>query len=157
MDQGIYRLDHLAPRESVPGEMITAGPEDWSTLRAWAKEFFAEALAKEKLPLDEFLRWVERRFSEGAYRMWFNGTEVCAWAGTSGQTKNGTRIGPVYTPSRFRRQGYASALTWELSSQVLKSGKKFCFLYTDLLNGTSNGIYQKIGYRQILQSQHWSF
>ena len=157
MDQGIYRLDQLENRPSIAGEMIVAQDEDWALIRSWAQEFFVESLAREKLTVDEFLRWIERRFKEGAYRIWFMDGEPSGWAGTSGQTKNGIRIGPVYTPPRFRRQGIASALTWELSHELLRSGKKFCFLYTDLLNGTSNSIYQKIGYRMILQSQHWSF
>jgi predicted GNAT family acetyltransferase len=37
----------------------------------------------------------------------------------------------------------------------LKSGKKFCNLFTDLLNPTSNSIYQKIGYRKIGESKHF--
>jgi hypothetical protein len=31
----------------------------------------------------------------------------------------------------------------------LDSGKKFCTLYTDLDNPTSNSIYQKIGYKPV--------
>ena len=32
---------------------------------------------------------------------------------------------------------------------MLDNGCKFCFLYTDLANPTSNKIYQQIGYRHL--------
>ncbi len=33
--------------------------------------------------------------------------------------------------------------------RVVQNGKKFCVLYTDSTNGTSNKIYQDIGYKII--------
>jgi GNAT superfamily N-acetyltransferase len=157
MDQSIYRLEKLEPRSPIGGEFVRASGDDWSVVKRFGKGFFREAMPNEKIPVDEFLRWVERRLHEGAYHFWMEDRQIVAWAGTSGQTRHGARIGPVYTPAAFRRQGYASALTWHVSEQVLNSGKKYCFLYTDLLNTTSNSIYQKIGYRPILRSQHWHF
>jgi hypothetical protein len=38
---------------------------------------------------------------------------------------------------------------------MLEVGKKFCNLFTDLLNPTSNSIYQKIGFRKIGESKHF--
>ena len=31
-------------------------------------------------------------------------------------------------------------------------GRRFCFLYTDLANPTSNAIYERIGYRRVAES-----
>src|SRR5206468_2082657 len=70
-------------------------------------------------------------------------------AGWSGRTPNGTRINAVYTPPENRRRGYASACVASLSQHLLDSGRRFCFLYTDLTNPTSNNIYQKIGYQRV--------
>src|SRR6478735_1448343 len=67
--------------------------------------------------------------------------------GYGGSTPNGGRIGPIYTPPELRRRGYASALTAELTQMLLDRGRRFCFLFTDLANPTSNSIYQQIGYR----------
>ena len=56
-------------------------------------------------------------------------------------------INSVYTPKEYRQKGYATAVVAELSRTILNSGKKFCTLFTDLANPTSNSIYQKIGYK----------
>jgi predicted GNAT family acetyltransferase len=66
-----------------------------------------------------------------------------------GPTPNGIRIGRVYTPPERRGHGYASNLVAQLSAQLLAQGKKFCYLFTDIANPTSNSIYQKIGYRAV--------
>jgi predicted GNAT family acetyltransferase len=69
--------------------------------------------------------------------------------GSTGPTPNGIRIGPVYTPPELRGRGYASACTAAVSQLLLDEGRKFCFLYTDLANPTSNKIYQDIGYTAV--------
>jgi predicted GNAT family acetyltransferase len=71
-------------------------------------------------------------------------------------TPNGIRIGPVYTPPEHRRHGYASAVTAGLSSRLLES-RRFCFLYTDLANPTSNKIYEQIGYRRVCEAASIAF
>jgi hypothetical protein len=44
-----------------------------------------------------------------------------------------------------------------LTQRTVDSGKKFCCLYTDLTNPTSNSIYRKIGYRPVCDVQDWIF
>jgi predicted GNAT family acetyltransferase len=39
----------------------------------------------------------------------------------------------------------------------LKEGKRFCFLYTDLANPTSNHIYQEIGYEPVCEAEQYRF
>ena len=78
-------------------------------------------------------------------------------AGYAGPTPNGIRIGAVYTPPDLRRQGFASAVTASLSQHLLDQGRKFCFLFTDLLNPTSNKIYQQVGYRPVSDVDRYDF
>jgi predicted GNAT family acetyltransferase len=59
------------------------------------------------------------------------------------------RIGPVYTPPRFRGHGYGSAVTAATTRDVLAEGAVAC-LFTDLGNPTSNKIYQALGYVPVL-------
>jgi hypothetical protein len=70
-----------------------------------------------------------------------------------GPTPHGIRIGAVYTPPEHRRRGYASAITAAVSGEQLDHGRRWCFLFTDLANATSNHIYQAIGYRPIRDVQ----
>jgi uncharacterized protein len=57
----------------------------------------------------------------------------------------------------LRNRGYAASCVATLTKLMLDSGKKFCCLYTDLANPTSNSIYQKIGYQPICDVQDWVF
>ena len=83
--------------------------------------------------------------------------EPVSLAGYGGPTPNGIRIGPVYTPPEHRRRGYGSAITAAVSELVLERGRRFCFLYTDLANPTSNAIYQRLGYEPVCDSREIAF
>jgi predicted GNAT family acetyltransferase len=63
----------------------------------------------------------------------------------------------VYTPPGRRGRGYATALVAALSAELLAAGRRFCFLYTDLANPTSNRIYQRIGYERVCDSAEIRF
>ena len=88
--------------------------------------------------------------------LWEDGEPVSV-AGYGGRTPNGIRVGPVYTPPELRGRGYASALVAGLSTMLLAEGRKFCFLYTDLANPTSNRIYEQIGYERVCDSAAIAF
>ena len=75
--------------------------------------------------------------------------EPVSMAGFPAHTRNGVRIGYVYTPEARRRRGYATTLVAELSSHALDLGFSHCVLYTDLANPTSNRIYRSVGFRPL--------
>ena len=66
--------------------------------------------------------------------------------------RTGIRIGPVYTPPELRGRGYASAVTATVAAERLAAGRRFCFLYTDLANPTSNKIYIEDRLRRVCES-----
>jgi predicted GNAT family acetyltransferase len=78
-------------------------------------------------------------------------------AATTRPTRSGCSINTVYTPPRHRRRGYATAAVAALSDALLKGGRRFCCLYTDAANPTSNSIYAKIGYRPIRDDAELAF
>jgi uncharacterized protein len=88
--------------------------------------------------------------------LWWDGGPA-SMAGAGAPTPNGIRIGPVYTPPEHRRRGYASALTAALTRYLLDGGRRFCFLYTDLANPTSNAIYQQVGYTHVCDVEQHRF
>lgn len=63
----------------------------------------------------------------------------------------------VYTPPELRRRGYASACVAALSQLLLDAGWKFCCLFTDMSNPTSNHIYQQIGYTPVCDFNEYIF
>jgi predicted GNAT family acetyltransferase len=73
------------------------------------------------------------------------------------ETAHGIAVSLVYTPPRWRNKGYASSCVASLTKRVLDNGKRFCCLFTDLANPTSNSIYQRIGYGEICDVDDWIF
>lgn len=154
--QGIYALEQVEPVASVPGAMRMASSADRPLLLEWFLAFGIEALPH---PDEERLtREVDHRLSsaDAGVGLWENDGAV-SLAGFGGLTPNGIRVGPVYTPLELRGRGYASALVAELSSSLLAGGRRFCFLYTDLANPTSNKIYERIGYVRVCESAEIEF
>jgi predicted GNAT family acetyltransferase len=117
--------------------------------------FGDEVLAENDPGRSEARAVVEHRLVAGAgggFELWEDGGDVVSLSGWGGPTPNGIRIGPVYTPPELRGRGYATALVAELSQSLLDGGRRFCFLYTDLSNPTSNAIYERIGYVKVAES-----
>jgi hypothetical protein len=152
--QGIYWVNRPLLPAGIAGHLRAAAEPDRDLLHDWM-EAFVEDSGAVHVDAREF---IDRRLGgEGGLVIWDN-YEPVSFAGFGGQTPNGIRIGPVYTPPPHRRNGYASALVAELSTQLLAHGRRdYCFLYTDLANPTANHIYLNIGYRPVSESAEYAF
>ncbi|MBM2822017.1 MAG: hypothetical protein HW413_763, partial [Thermoleophilia bacterium] len=155
--QRIYRLTELRPVEHARGHARTATDADRELLVGWVNAFVAEALPQ-GAPGGDAERTVDARLRTGAggFTIWDDDGPV-SLAGWGGRTPNGVRIGPVYTPPEHRRHGYGSAVTAAVTAAQLAAGRRFCFLYTDLANPTSNKIYADIGYEPVCDAIDYSF
>lgn len=155
--QRIYRLTEVRPIAPVSGRPRRATEVDRSLLLDWIAAFADEALGEAASPLSNIERTVDTRLrGAGGFLLWED-REPVSLAGWGGQTPNGVRIGPVYTSPELRRRGYGSAVTAAASADRLSAGRRFCFLYTDLANPTSNKIYMDIGYERVCDSVDYTF
>jgi len=146
--QGIYQVTAPRPPAAVDGRLRPAEERDRALLVEWVQAFADEASAEHV----DAERTVDARLrGSGGMAVWEHG-ETVSIAGYGGQTPNGVRIGPVYTPPSKRRNGYASALVAGLSERLLAEGRTHCFLYTDLANPTANRIYMAVGYELVAES-----
>ena len=154
--QRVFAADHVDEPRPASGAMRDYERGDRELAIRWMDEFVAEALPE--APPESSSDFVDRREEDpdGGLVIWDDGGPV-SLAGFGGRTPNGIRVGPVYTPPDLRGRGYASALTAALTRRLLESGRRFCFLFTDLANPTSNSIYQRIGYRPVSDADLWSF
>jgi predicted GNAT family acetyltransferase len=157
MQERIYVVESVKPVNDVPGSLRRATAADRELLLEWNEMFIAEAFG-EPAKLGQIERAVEARLdsAQSGYAFWDDGGPVCL-VGFTGPTPDGIRIGPVYTPPEFRRRGYASAATAALSQQLIDEGRRFCMLYTDRDNHTSNHIYQEIGFEPVADVAVYSF
>jgi hypothetical protein len=152
----IFRLTVVRAPRPVAGHLRVASHEDRPLVTAWLEAFELEALGE---PPGEDLPRIVDRWLAGrgrALHLWLDGKPV-SLCGTSGTTPNGIRIGPVYTPPEVRTRGYASACVAAVSQAQLEAGRRFCFLFTDLANPTSNHIYREIGYEAVRDVDMYRF
>jgi predicted GNAT family acetyltransferase len=152
----IYRLGELTPPTGVPGRLRPGAPDDVDLATGWGNAFAAEV--GDEPPSASTYRdlvesWVRTR------ELWFwdvDGVPV-SMAGSRPPLGGVVRISLVYTPPKQRGNGYAGALVAARSRQLLDAGACACMLYTDLSNPTSNAVYQRIGYRPVMDTQDWVF
>jgi len=102
MRERIFRLTSVRPLpHPAPGAMRPAVAADRDLIVTWLREFSREAMGDldPTDPTEAADRWIARR-GRTMY-LWEDG-DVVSLCGVGGQTPNGVRIGPVYTPPRFR-------------------------------------------------------
>jgi predicted GNAT family acetyltransferase len=149
MTQGLYELTRVVPPASpAPGALRLARADDVELVAAWMAGFAVDG----RLPGHEgevLRRSAAARVAGGALFLWDDGGAPVSMASLQGATRHGIRVSFVYTPRERRGRGYASACVASVSERALAGGSRFCTLYTDLSNPTSNGIYQRLGYRRI--------
>jgi uncharacterized protein len=149
-EQGVFELTEVVPPPPAPGSYREADAGDADQIFEWFDAFVTEALHGRETPSREAI-------ASRTFALWEDDGRIVSLSGHGSPTPNGIRIGPVYTPPELRGRGYATALVAEQSERLLAGGRRFCFLYTDLANTTSNAIYERIGYRRIAESRQLSF
>lgn len=158
VQERIFAITKVEPAH-FNGTLRWAVEKDLPWLIAWIEEFMREAMPE--APRNGIPQAVARRFREGfpkaGYLVVEDAGVPVSTAGFVGPTGSGIRIGPVYTPPQFRNRGYASVAVRELTTRLLKSDYRTAFLFTDLANPTSNSIYEKIGYRPVVDVDQYQF
>ncbi len=154
MEQRLYRLTEVARPANVRGGARWGTREEASLLTAWADAFIDEAVPNDPKP--DVRVMIERAIEGQALLVW-DDKGVVSMCARSRPTPHGASINLVYTPLALRGRGYASACVADLSQRILDSGKTFCSLFTDLANPTSNAIYQRIGYRPLVDFREIRF
>ena len=158
MAERLYKLEKVRHPTGVSGQMRRAVESDRALLLEWVKAFQLETFGEADDSAIE--RGVHNMLTmppdyRGVY-LWEDPYPVSLVA-YGGPTPNSMRLGPVYTLPEFRGRGYASACTAAVSQYLLDSGRKFCTLFTDLANPTSNKIYQQIGYEPVCDVDEYRF
>lgn len=155
----IYRLERVNPVSGVAGRLRSITEQDRDLFKGWMMAFHQEAFGRpdEAIAEDTTRRMLRHLPEQQGGFVWEVDGQPVSMALYRGPTPNGFRIGMVYTPPELRGKGYASACVAAISQHILDMGRKFCFLFTDLANPTSNHIYQVIGYEPVCDIDIYKF
>lgn len=142
----ILVLDQLVPPVGVPGSVRPATPDDVELGAAWVEQFALDAQTLVPDPRESFVARLDGN------RFWVVDGEPVSYAGHAPLVESGgtvvARVGPVYTPAEHRRRGYGAAVTAAVTAELLESAD-VVMLFTDAANPTSNGVYERLGYRVV--------
>ncbi|MEV0094558.1 GNAT family N-acetyltransferase [Streptomyces sp. NPDC050738] len=148
MEQRLYRLAELTPPSPAPpGRARVATAADRELLVEWLHAFAHDTGTDREDARVEAA--VTDRLSYGGLTLWEHEGTPVSLAGATRQVAGQVRVAPVYTPPALRGHGYAAAVTAAVSRAALDAGVGEVLLFTDLANPTSNGVYQRIGYRPV--------
>jgi predicted GNAT family acetyltransferase len=143
--QRLYRLvDLVMPDPAPDGAARVAADADAAIVRAFYSAFAAE-VGHEDAPE----QLVADRLMAGQLMLWEAGGEPVSFAGSTGVLEGVARIGPVYTPPRWRGRGYGGAVTAAIGELARERGAASVVLFTDLANAASNSLYVKLGYQPV--------
>lgn len=149
----LFELGDLVPPTGVSGGLRYARFDDLDLVNAWRDVFLAEAEEQAGRPVESHaphdLDDTRRRIRDGQVWLWEDDGQVVHMTGANPPSAGVARIGPVYTPKPFRGNGYAIAAVAGVSQLFLDQGARVC-LFTDQANPVSNRIYQRIGYRPVV-------
>ena len=158
VNQKIYQLEEVIMPLKQSGQQMLAQESHAGLVGQWLHEFNCEAIPHEPTSVEKTTELAFQKIKKGEVYLWQNDeSEIVAMNFVGRPTDNGMSVTGVYTPKNFRGKGFASALVAKTSEQMLQSGRKFCVLYTDSSNSTSNKIYQKIGFKEVATSKHFIF
>ena len=153
MDQGLYRLDQVDESlEKSPGSWRYATLKDAFLIEKWYS-FFEEDTGLPKTPPSEIKKKVKAMLEGREAFVWENEGKIVSMMKKARPTQSGVTVSLVFTPKEERKKGYARTMVAAISKELLKEFT-FCVLYTDMLNPTSNKIYQEIGYQKLIDSIH---
>ncbi|MER2088751.1 MAG: GNAT family N-acetyltransferase [Sporosarcina sp.] len=156
MDQGIYRLDNV--NESLkdsPGSWRFADKDDCPLIEKWYS-LFEEDTGLPSTAKEDVKKRVASFVEQQEVFLWEHDGKVVSMMKKARPTNHGVTVSFVFTPREERKKGYARTIVAAGTKELLKE-YKFCVLYTDLMNRTSNKIYQEIGYQQIANSVQFGF
>lgn len=158
IDLGIYECTKVIFPSIQKEILIEATTRHKEILLQYVKRFFEECFPNTPKSFQDIEKVVETEIKRKTiFLLASQDGNILSMAAYISETLNGGTISLVYTPQEFRRKGLGSIMVALLTQKILKSGKKFVNLFTDLSNPTSNSIYQKIGFIKVSENIEFEF
>ena len=156
MNERIYKLSEVNPETLGNHEFIVAKRKHQSIVKKWGYSFITEALPETPLEqIESSLKRAVAHIKEGKIFLLVDDGKPVSMV-RSVPTAYCGRINYVYTPPVLRCNGYATECVAKISQKLLED-YEYCVLFKDLANPTSNSIYQKIGYKPVMDVDLYKF
>lgn len=151
----LFELGELVVPPAPPGRLRQATREDAEQCLTWYRDF-ARAAAEQAGRTDPHgmedfgMAEMVTRIDDRIVWLWEDESGAVVHLTAANLPAHGvTRIGPVYTPTDRRGRGYAGRAVAEVSQHFRDQGVRCC-LFTDQANPVSNRIYERLGYRPVV-------
>jgi predicted GNAT family acetyltransferase len=151
-----YLLTEVIPAPTVPGTARPYADSDADLYVRWNEAFIDETGVQRGGP-DVVGALQDRIRAGGALWLWEVDGAPVSMCGRNIPVCAVPRIGPVWTPPLHRRRGFAAAVTAFVCADALAAGARACTLFADAANPTSNGVYERIGFRPVAETVEAEF
>ena len=151
----VFEARNVVDVPRSPGRLRHAEIEDLPLMAKWIAKFSSEAIGEEPEP-GKAERNAVKYITERKLYVWDHNGPVSI-VKESRAMKSGTMISLVYTPPELRNKGYATSCVYQVTKRLLAGDYKFCSLFTDLANPTSNHIFPKVGYAPLGDTLEFDF
>jgi hypothetical protein len=141
----LYRLTSLA---SPFGSARTGLPGDRELLISWVRDFLSD-IGEPPSSSSEISGIVDDALALGVVTVALDDDVPASMVMRTEPSSGVARIRYVFTPASLRGRGFAGAATVAACSAALGDGASEVVLFTDLGNPTSNGLYQRLGFRPV--------
>jgi len=160
MHTRLFELADLVQPPTVPGELRTPDESETALMIDWLEEFHHDAEVQGGRRPDPVPRATpeEIRSRVESQRLWVwavDGVPVHL-TGHNLPSYGVARVGPVFTPQQHRGHGYAASAVAEVSRRLRADGSRVC-LFTDQANPVSNPLYERLGYRAVVDMENLRF
>lgn len=145
--QLVHQLDQLQDIRPTSGQLRKATLNDLPIVEQWIIDFALAAMNSSNPEKSKAI--ASAKIETGQIYLWEDQIPV-SMAAVARPTRNGITVNYVYTPPEHRGKGYASNCVYAMSEKMLEA-YKFCCLFTDETNPTSNKIYQAMGYYPVAE------
>ena len=147
----VHKLTSVNNLLLTTGRFEVAKASDIDLITEWTLSFEKDAKTFPIKTKQQAQETTQTRIALGNIFKWVDEGEIVSIAAIVRKTRHLGIVGLVYTPDKSRNKGYATSCVQKLSEHILQNGFKYCGLFTDKSNPTSNHIYKKIGYNPITE------
>lgn len=150
----VFQVTHVA--DSLPaaeGRLEIAHPADKPWVRQWFEAFIRDSGFKGDVAQDP--RAVDWLIDPRRLYLW-KAPEPVAMAAWVAPSINSGCINYVYVPPEQRGKGFGKAIIAALAGQMLASGLRYCFIFSDASDARSNHVYQSVGASGVADLHHFA-